>query len=279
MSKISKKVTSWSKGTLVLLAAVLVFVIPFAFIFVTASKDSVEANFLQFSLPERWRIIENIQQVFAANDYMLIRAFANSILLTVLSVLFLVSLTAMTAWVVERRGGALAKIANTFVMLGLIIPPAVVPTIFLMQGLGIYGTFPSMVALEVAFGASFTMMIFKSYISTIPRELDEAAIIDGASSVQLFIQIILPLLKPVIVTAVILNSVFVFNDFVNPLYFLPGEGSETVQLTLFNFSSQNQTDYNLLFMDILLITVPMVVLFAIFNNKIVAGMTAGSVKG
>lgn len=279
MSKISKKVASWSKGTLVLVAAVLVFVIPFVFIFVTASKDSEEANFLQFSLPERWRIIENIQQVFAANEFMLIRAFANSILLTLLSVVFLVSLTAMTAWVVERRGGSLARIANVGVLLGLIIPPAVVPTIFLMQGLGIYGTFPSMVALEVAFGASFTMMIFKSYISTIPRELDEAAIIDGASSIQLFVQIILPLLKPVIVTAVILNSVFVFNDFVNPLYFLPGDGSETVQLTLFNFSSQNQTDYNLLFMDILLITVPMVILFAIFNNKIVAGMTAGSVKG
>lgn len=279
MSKRTNSVKSWSKGTLVLLAALVVFVIPFVFIFLTASKGRKEASLLEFSIPKKWLIFENVQNVFAANDFMLVRAFINSALLTFFSVLVLVVFTAFAAWVVERRGGMVSKIANALVLSGLIIPPAVVPTIFLMQGLGIYGTFPSMVAIEVAFGASFTMMIFKSYISTIPRELDEAAIIDGASSMQLLIQIILPLLKPVIVTAVILESVFVFNDFVNPLYFLPGEGSETVQLTLFNFSSQNQTDFNLLFMDILLITVPMVILFAIFNNRIVAGMTSGSVKG
>mgnify|MGYP000668010505 CR=1 FL=1 len=82
-----------------------------------------------------------------------------------------------------------------------------------------------------------------------------------------------------VVTVIVVQSVAVFNDFTNPLYFLPGEGTETVQLTLFNFQSQYLTSYNLLFTDILLITIPMVILFAIFNKRIVAGMTAGSVKG
>ena len=210
---------------------------------------------------------------------MIFRAFGNSIALTVFSVTILVLFAAMASWIIERRGGVVAKLANALVLVGLMIPPALVPTIFLLQSIGIYGTFPSMVLVEIAFNTSFTIMIFRSFISTIPRELDEAAIIDGANSRQLFFAIVFPLLKPVVVTTVILNSVFVFNDFVNPLYFLPGEGSETVQLTLYTFSSQYLTEYNLLFMDILVITIPMVILFAIFNNRIVAGMTSGSVKG
>ncbi len=102
---------------------------------------------------------------------------------------------------------------------------------------------------------------------------------DGASPVRLFFGIILPLLKPVIVTVTIVQSVFVWNDFVNPLYFLPGDENATIQLTLFNFQSQYETSYNLLFMNILLITIPPLILFLFFQRQIVAGMTSGSVKG
>jgi raffinose/stachyose/melibiose transport system permease protein len=278
MSK-KTKVASWVWGLVALAVAIAVFVVPFAFIFLTASKTAEESMLLKFSLPTHWQIWSNLVEVFQANDFMILRAFNNSIWLTVFSVTVLVLLAAMTAWILERRPGRFSKVANIMVLSGLIIPPAVVPTIFLLQGLGIYGSFPSMILIEVAYSTSFTVMIFKAFISSIPKELDEAAIIDGANSVQLFFRIVFPLLKSVIVTAVILNSVFVFNDFTNPLYFMSGPGSETVQLTLYNFNSQYRTNYNLLFMDILVITIPMVILFAIFNNRIVAGMTAGSVKG
>jgi raffinose/stachyose/melibiose transport system permease protein len=87
------------------------------------------------------------------------------------------------------------------------------------------------------------------------------------------------MLRSVIVTVIVVQSVAVFNDFTNPLYFMPGEQNATVQLTLFNFQSQYSTSYNLLFMDILLITVPPLIMFLFFNRQIVAGMTAGAVKG
>ena len=90
---------------------------------------------------------------------------------------------------------------------------------------------------------------------------------------------IFPLLRPVTITVILVQSVAIFNDFVNPLYFLPGNQNATVQLTLFNFISQFTTHYNLLFMNIVLITVPPLILFIFFNRKIVAGMTAGAVKG
>ena len=138
---------------------------------------------------------------------------------------------------------------------------------------------PGLILVEVAFGLSFCILLFRAFIATIPEELDEAAIIDGAGPLRLFFRVIFPLLRSVAVTVIVVQSVFVFNDFANPLYFLPGDENATVQLTLFNFQSQYSTQYNLLFMDILLITIPPLIMFMFFNRQIVAGMTAGGVKG
>ena len=109
--------------------------------------------------------------------------------------------------------------------------------------------------------------------------LDEAAAMDGCTGFSLYRRIIFPLLMPVNVTIIVTTSVAVFNDFTNPLYFLPGNENATVQLTLFYFQSAYLTQYNLLFTDILLITIPPLIVFIIFNKKIVSGLTAGSVKG
>lgn len=148
-----------------------------------------------------------------------------------------------------------------------------------MQTLGIFKTLPGLILIEVAFGLSFTVLMMRAFVSTIPREIDEAAVVDGAGPLRLFFSVIMPLLKPVIVTIVVVQSIFVFNDFQNPLYFLPGDSNATVQLTLFNFRSQFNTSYNLLFTNILVITVPMLILYVVFQRQIVAGMTAGAVKG
>jgi raffinose/stachyose/melibiose transport system permease protein len=126
---------------------------------------------------------------------------------------------------------------------------------------------------------SFCILLFRAFVSTIPRELDEAAIIDGAGPVRLFFQVVLPLLKPVAVTVIVVQAVAVFNDFTGPLYFLPGEANATVQLTLYNFQSQMVSQWNLLFTNILLITIPPLIMYIFFNRQIVAGMTSGAVKG
>ena len=103
--------------------------------------------------------------------------------------------------------------------------------------------------------------------------------LDSAGPLRLFFLVIFPLLRPVAVTVIVVQSVVVFNDFTHPLYFLPGEQNATVQLTLYNFQSQYETQYNLLFTNILLITIPPLVMYLFFNRQIVAGMTAGAIKG
>jgi raffinose/stachyose/melibiose transport system permease protein len=268
----------WLSASALVLFGV-VFVVPFTFVVLTAVKSRREASLLEFSWPTDWHIVDNFVAVVSARDYLLIIAFINSVILTVCSVAIMVVISAMVAFVLQRRPSRWNPLINFLVLSGLIIPPAVVPTIWVLDSLGLFRTMAGLILIEVAFGVSFCILLFRAFIATIPRELDEAAVIDGAGPLRLFFRIIFPLLRSVIVTVIVVQSVHVFNDFVNPLYFLPGEQNATVQLTLFNFSSQFTTQYNLLFMDILLITIPPLVMFLFFNRRIVAGMTAGAVKG
>ncbi|AGZ42139.1 carbohydrate ABC transporter permease [Actinoplanes friuliensis] len=266
-------------STLAVLLSGVVFLVPFAFIVLTAMKTRQDAAELRFSWPHQFQFVQNLVDVVQARDYMLIIAFINSTILTVASVTIMVVLAAMVAFVLQRRQSRWNGLITFLVLSGLIIPPAVVPTIWVLQRLGLFRTMPGLILVEVAFGMSFCVLLFRAFIATIPRELDEAAIIDGAGPLRLFFRVIFPLLRSVVVTAVVVQSVTVWNDFVNPLYFLPGDQNATVQLTLYNFSSQYNTQFNLLFTNILLITIPPLLMFLVFNRQIVAGMTAGAVKG
>jgi raffinose/stachyose/melibiose transport system permease protein len=173
----------------------------------------------------------------------------------------------------------MAAIVSSFMLAGLILPPSVVPTIFLLQRLGIYKTLFGLILVEVALGLAFAILILRAFIATIPKELDEAAIVDGASPLQVFFQIVLPLLRPAVVTIVVTSSVGIYNDFVLPLYFLPGAQNVTAQLTLYSFISQFSSQYNLLFANVIVITIPPLIMFLFFQRQIVAGMTSGAVKG
>lgn len=266
-------------GVIAILLTIVVFIVPFVFIFLTASKTTQEANELAFTLPTQWAIWENLTTVLGHRDGVVVRAFINSTIITVVSVAIMVLLAAMVGYVLQRKRSRINGVINFFVLAGLIIPPAVVPTIWVLQGLGLFKTIPGLILIEATFGLSFCVLMFRAFVATIPKELDEAAIIDGAGPLRLFFLVVLPLLKPVIVTIVVVQSVAVFNQFQNALYFLPGEANATVQLTLYNFSAQGLSQYNLLFMDILLITIPPLVMFIFFNRQIVAGMTAGAIKG
>ncbi len=267
-------------GIFAILASVVVFIVPFAFIFLTATKTSAEASLLEFSLPQQgWHLWENLIEVWMTRDFVLMRAFVNSTVLTVASVAIMVVLAAMTGYVLQRRRSRWNIIINFFVLAGLIVPPAVVPTIWVLQGIGLFKTLPGMILIEATFGLAFCILLFRAFVATIPKELDEAAIIDGAGPLRLFFTVVLPLLRPVVVTVIVVQAVAVFNDFTGPLYFLPGDANATVQLTLYNFQSQSVNQWNLLFMDILLITVPPLVMYIIFNRQIVAGMTSGAIKG
>ena len=261
------------------LGASLVFLVPFAFIILTAAKNKQEAALLRFSWPSVIEAWGNLVQVVQARDYMLLTAFFNSLVITVVSVGLLVVFASMVGFVLQRRASRWNGVIEMIVLSGLIMPPAVVPTIWVLQEIGLFKTMSGMILIEVAYGLSFSVLLFRAFVATIPKELDEAAVIEGAGPIALFFRVILPLMKPVVVTNIVVQSVGIFNDFTNPLYYLPGARNATVQLTLYNFQSMFNTSYNLLFMNILIITIPPLIMFLFFNRQIVEGMTAGAVKG
>nr|WP_058309264.1 carbohydrate ABC transporter permease [Gracilibacillus massiliensis] len=265
--------------TLIVVVFSAVFLVPFYFIIVNAMKTSPEASQLSIAWPTEFRVLENIQEVLAARDNMLLLAFFNSTVITVSSILILLVVGSMAGFVLQRRSGKAINLIGTTFLAGLMIPPAVVPTIWVLEQFQLFKTFPGIISVMVAISIPFTIILYTGFIATIPKELDEAAIIDGCGGFRLFFSIIFPMLKPIHSTVIILNAVQIFNDFVHPLYFFPGSDNATVQLTLYNFMSMYNTDWNLLFANVLLITIPPFILFMIFSEKIVAGMTAGSVKG
>jgi raffinose/stachyose/melibiose transport system permease protein len=266
-------------GVAAIILSVIFFLVPFLFSFVIASMDRTQANQLQFTWPHPFVLLDNVREALAARDYLMVIAFINSIILTVVSVAALVILSAMVAYIWQRRASRWSPVVNILVLAGLIVPPAVVPTIWVLQTLGLFRTMPGLIFVEIAYGLPFCVLLFRAFIASVPRELDEAAVVDGAGTVQIFFRVIFPVLRSVVMTVIILQSVLIYNDFQNPLYFLPGTQNATVQLTLLNFQSQFTTQYNLLFATILLVTIPPLIMFIFFNRKIVEGMAAGSVKG
>ena len=257
----------------------ILFIVPFVFIILMASKTSQEASLFEFSWPSQFQLFDNIKTVLQFGDNRMILALWNSTLLTVGSVTLIVLLAALAAYIMQRRSGRVISIANSVMLAGLIIPPAVVPTIFLLHQLNLYKTLIGLIFIEVAYGLPFAILVFRAFIGSIPRELDEAAVIDGASALRVFFQVILPLLRSAMMTIIVVQSVAVYNDFTGPLYFLPGNQNVTVQLTLFSFISQFTSSYNLLFANAVVITLPALVMFLFFQRQIVAGVTSGAVKG
>lgn len=267
------------RGIIAIAISAVVFLVPFVFIFLTASKTAADASRFEFTWPTEFVLLENIVEVFQARDYVIVRAFINSTTLTVTSVTIMVVLAAAMGYVIQRRAGLWTNATQLLILAALIVPTAIVPTIWVMQSVGLYRTMFGMILIEVVGGLPFCVLLASAFVATIPRELDEAAVMDGASPLRVFFTIVLPLLKPVIVTMIVVQSVGVFNDFTGPLYFLPGNENVTVQATLFNFQSQTLSQWNLLFADVLLITIPPLVLYVFFNRQIVDGMVNGAVKG
>ncbi len=277
--KISKFIKEYWLDVVAFIVVGIIFVIPFLFILSIASKTRQEAGLFEFTWPSQFQLFENVTEVFKFRDYRVGRALLNSSLLTVSSVTLIVLFAAMVAYVMQRRNDRVASVFNSILFAGLVLPPAVVPTIFLLQRLGLYKTLPGLIFVEVALALPYAILILRAFIGSIPREIDEAAIIDGASPSRLFFSVIIPLLRPALVTVIVTTSIAIYNDFAGPLYFLPGEENVTAQLTLFGFLSQFASRWNLLFADVVIITIPPLIMFMFFQKQIVSGTTSGAVKG
>lgn len=260
-----------------LFLSAIIFLAPLYFMIVNSFKDETEAAEKNISWPSTLEVVSNYKNVLTDNDYLIVEAFINSTIITVFSTLILVVVASMTGFVLQRRASRTTNFIDLLILVGLMIPPAVVPTIWVLEGIGLFKTLTGMILVQVALHFPFATILYKAFMGTIPKEIDESAFIDGAGGLKLYTKLVFPLMKSVTSTVVIVTAVDVYNDFVHPLYFLPGK--PTVQLTLYNFTGMFVSSWNYLFTAAVLISLPPLILFIFFNKRITEGMTAGSVKG
>ncbi len=251
----------------------------FWFIWVNSGKTKSEAAQLSAKLPATPHFLENYKYILDYRHNVFIRSLFNSLKLTIFSISILILVSSMAAFVLQRRPGRISKASHKLIIAGLIVPLSVIPTFWVLHLIGVDGTLPGLVLVEIATMFAFSTMVFKDFIATIPSDIDNAAIIDGANLPQLFFRIVFPLLKPVTTTIIILKSVEVYNDFYNPLYFMSGANNTTVQLCVYLFQSSFNSNYEHLFAVVCMTIVPPLVMFLFLNKQIIGGMTVGSVKG
>ena len=258
-----------------LLFSSLVVVLPLLIVVFGAFKNSAEAMHFNLALPNIWHP-ENFLEVIKKGNVLV--AFKNSVIVTASVIIVVTMAAALSSYVMARRNDRLSSAISTYYSLGLIIPWSIVPTVVLMQALKLQNTQPGLILVLIAINLPWSIFLFTNFIRTIPKELDEAAIIDGCSPLQAFLRVIFPLLKPVIATNTIVVGMGAFNELQAPLYLLSSNDLTTLPMTVYNFKGRYFSEWNLIFADLVIVALPMIILYIVCQKYIVAGITSGAVK-
>jgi raffinose/stachyose/melibiose transport system permease protein len=188
-------------------------------------------------------------------------------------------LGSMAAWILGRRGGRLSAAIYALAISGIVLPPAVVTIVLLLRQLGLAGTALGMIGVYMGMYMSTVVFFVTGFVRTIPHELEEAARVDGAGPVRVFIRIILPLLRPVLATATILICLYIWNDVFYALFVIGGR-IDTLPLNLYQVASAGLylQNWHLIFAYIILMSLPLLITFVVAQRRIISGITSGAVK-
>ena len=253
----------------------LIVLVPLVVIFISSFKTKAESYTLTLDLPKKW-MFENYSVVIERGK--LLGSFINSFTYASVSTLIIVFLSTLAAFVLARNKNKRNKIIYYFLVLGIAMPVNYISLMKVLQFTHLINTRLGIVLIYAAFALPISVFISYGFIDTIPRELDEAAIIDGCSPSSLYFKIIFPLLKPIIATLFVLNFMSTWNDFTMAIYFLNDSSQWPMTLAVYNFFGQYSTQWNLVCADIVLTCIPVLIVFILGQKYIVSGMTSGSVK-
>ena len=265
---ILKNVLAW--------AISIIMLIPLALIVINAFKPDAEALTMTLSLPKEWTFA-NFATVIEKGK--LVRSFLNSLLYAGCATFIAVLFGSMAAYVFSRRSDKKSNHVYMYMVLGIVIPINYVALMKVMQVTHLNNSVPGIILLYVATQLPFTVFLISGFVSKVPVDLDEAAVIDGCGPFRLYFNIILPMLKSSMVTAAVLCFLNTWNEFVMPLYFLNSSEKWPMTLAVYNFFGQYAKSWNLICADILLTCLPVIIMYLVCQKYIVGGQTAGAVKG
>lgn len=254
----------------------LIILIPLFMVLLNAVKSQAEAATMSLVLPEEFHF-ENFKRVIKEGK--MIRAMKNSFFLAISSVVLTNLGASMGAFVLSRRRTKGTKGIYFFFLVGLLAPINYIPTIRMLQMLHLMNTMLGVVFLFSALMLPFDVFLYYGFVSTVPVELDEAAIIDGCKSFQMFFKIEVPLMKPVITTGILINFMNAWNDFNIPLYMLNRSENYPVTMAVYNFYGTYVSSWNLVAAAIIVSIIPVLCVYLMGQKYIISGMSAGAVKG
>lgn len=204
-------------------------------------------------------------------------ALISSIVVVTLSLAILVSVGAFASYFLARCRPRMGYVLYVFFLLAMILPfqLGLLPLYQLMRDMGLLGTPFSLVIFYSGYQLPFTIFLFTGYIRALPRAYDEAAKIDGATDFQTFLNVIFPMIRPVTGTVIILNCVFIWNDFMTPLLYLQGSDWATIPVAVAAFVDQEITDWGIVFAALLIGVAPVMLLFAVLQRRMMEGFAGG----
>lgn len=259
--------------------ALLLVGLPLWLVVVNSFKTQTEAASLGAGLPSTWAFFDNYSAVIEQSDYF--KGLINSVVVSGVSVAVLLAIGAPAAWAFARsRSRALAAMYWVS-LVGVLLPLPVVPLVYLMQQVGLQGTQAGLILFTIGSRISMVIFLMTGFARGLPRELEEAASVDGASMFRTFVSVVLPLMRPVIFTTFVVVVVLIWNDFYGPLFLVSDPDLATLPLGLYRLSSgvSQATAWHYVFTHVVLVSLPLILVYLFAQRRIVEGVTAGAIRG
>lgn len=272
------RATSALRFSILWVVALVVVLGPMVLIVITALKPTDEAHSVNLRLPTRVEFWQNLHTVLTEGN--VVQGFLNSLLISVPSILLLLFFGSMCAWVFARSKKRSVKVIYYIAISGIMLPPTIVTTLRVLDAIGLSDTQIGLILFYAGTQLSIAIFLMTGFVKSIPIELEEAASIDGAGTLRVYWSIILPSLRPVLLTTAVILSLVIWNDFMTPFFLLPNQSEQTLPLGLYNFASANtyELNWNLIFTQIMLVSMPLLILYLVAQRRIVSGLLSGSVK-
>lgn len=267
---------------IILTIVTVVMIVPLYTMVINAFKPQKEIIENPLLITPQSFTFEFLWQAITSSKFNVIAAYGITLLFVVLVNLCCIALAAPVAYVIARGRTTWHMALLLLFVSGLFIPGQVtlIPVVFVLRVLGLINTIPGFILFETAATLPVTIFLFAAYLRSVPRDIDEAAALDGAGKIRAFWSCIFPIMRPVVATIVVLNSIGVWNDFVSPQIILgPSSGIYTVTTGVYAAVGQFSTDYTQVFPTLLLAIVPAMVFFIVMQRHIIGGLAAGATKG
>ena len=275
----NKKKIRVSSILLNLLCIVLCAVIaaPLLWIILNSFKTNQEMFMDSLALPEVWQF-GNYAKAWSMGLY---RYFGNSVLVSAIALVGILVLASFLAYGLTRFRAKGSNIIFIIVLGGMALSEqiALVPLYNILQALHLYDTYAAVILPYIAFRIPFTVFLMRAYFITIPEELEEAAVVDGYNSLQIFTKIIVPISKPIFASCAIVNLNFVWNEFLFANVFLSDKAIQTIPIGLMTFKGDLKVDYTTTLAGLIIASMPLIILFLLISKQFVRGLTSGAVKG